>query len=152
MPTRHFEDFPPGEVAEYGDHLVTREEIVAFAAVYDPQPMHLDEAAASRTMLGGLGASGWNTAALMMRMNVDHMLADSASMGAPGIKELKWLRPVRPGDTLRVRRTTLAARPSRSRPDMGLAEFLFELMNQNGETVMTMQNTILLGRRVAGAG
>lgn len=145
--TLFFEDFPPGETAEYGDRTVSREEIIAFAARYDPQPMHLDETAAAKTLLGGLAASGWHTACLLMRMNTDHMLRDSTSMGAPGIDELKWLRPVHPGDRLRVRRATLEARPSNSRPEMGLVSFLFEVLNQRGETVMTQRNTIMFGRR-----
>jgi acyl dehydratase len=146
----YFEDFQPGQLTEYGARTVTREEIVAFAASYDPQPMHLDEAAASRTLLGGLAASGWHTACLLMRLNVDHMLCNAASMGAPGISELRWLQPVRPGDTLGVRSRELAARPSASRPDMGLIEFLFELINQKAEVVMTQQNLIMLGRRERG--
>jgi acyl dehydratase len=142
-----YEDFFPREIATYGARTVTREEIVAFASLYDPQPMHLDEKAASNTMLGGLAASGWHSICLLMRLNVDHMLADSASMGSPGVKEVKWLKPVRPGDTLSVRRTTLSMRPSESRPDTGFVSFLFELMNQNGEVVLTQENVMMIGRR-----
>lgn len=148
--THYFEDFPTGEVATYGNREVTRGEIIAFASQYDPQPMHLDEAAAERTMLKGLAASGWHTLCLLMRMNVDHMLADSASMGAPGVREVKWLKPVRPGDRLSVRRTTLGSRASGSRPDAGFVDFRFEVMNQSGDVVMIQENVVMLGRRPAG--
>ena len=97
MPKLHWEDFKPGAVATYGPRLVTREEIVAFAAEFDPQPMHLDEAAGAATMLGGLGASGWHICCLLMRMIADGFILDSASMGAPGIEEMRWLKPLRPG-------------------------------------------------------
>ncbi|GGE40075.1 enoyl-CoA hydratase [Agaricicola taiwanensis] len=145
-----YEDFTPGEIVSYGARTITREEITAFATLYDPQPMHLDEAATANTMLGGLAASGWHTICILMRLNVDHMLKDSASMGAPGVKEVKWLKPVRPGDTLSVRRTTLEARLSQSRPDMGFVGFLFELLNQKGEVVMTQENVMMIGRRGTG--
>ncbi len=97
MSKLHWEDFQPGAVAVYGPRLVTREEIVAFAAEFDPQPMHLDEAAASATMLGGLGASGWHICCLLMRMIADGFMLDSSSMGAPGVDEVRWLKPLRPG-------------------------------------------------------
>ena len=103
MPKYYFEDFSPGWTAEYGPRRVTREEMIGFAAQYDPQPMHLDEEAARHTMLGGLGASGWHTCCIMMKMIADGLLLDTASMGAPGIDEVKWLKPVRPGDSLTVR-------------------------------------------------
>jgi acyl dehydratase len=99
----YFEDFTVGDIAEYGDKLVTADEIKAFAAEFDPQPMHLDEEAAKSTMVGGLCASGWHTCGLMMRILVDGFLANSSSMGAPGVDEIRWLIPVRPGDRLRVR-------------------------------------------------
>ena len=111
MPKFYFEDFPPGRTAEYGPRRVTREEIIAFAAQFDPQPMHLDEEAARATMLGGLGASGWHSCCVMMRMIADGLLLDAASMGAPGIDEVHWLTPVRPGDRLTVRGTVLETRP-----------------------------------------
>src|SRR5882724_6480624 len=101
VPKFYFEDFSPGWTAEYGPRRVTREEMIGFAAQFDPQPMHLDEVAAAKTMLGGLGASGWHTCCVMMKMIADGVLLDSASMGAPGIDEVKWLKPVRPGDSLR---------------------------------------------------
>src|ERR1700686_5054305 len=109
MPRLYWEDFQPGAVAIYGPRLVTREEIVAFAAEFDPQPMHLDEAAGSATMLGGLAASGWHTCCLMMRMMVDGFLGNSSSMGAPGVDEVRWQSPLRPGTRIRVRTTVLDA-------------------------------------------
>ena len=103
MPKYYFEDFSTDWTAEYGPRRVTREEIIGFAAQYDPQPMHLDEEAARHTMLGGLAASGWHSCCIMMKMIADGLLLDTASMGAPGIEEVKWLKPIRPGDSLTVR-------------------------------------------------
>ena len=131
MPTKklHFEDFEPGAVAVYGPRLVTREEIVAFAAEFDPQPMHLDEAAASATLLGGLAGSGWHSCALMMRMMADGFLLESSSMGAPGVEEVNWLTPLRPGSHVRLRVTTLESRSSKSRPEMGLTRIRYDLID-----------------------
>jgi len=150
MSLLHFEDFSPGESLEYGDRLVTAEEIVEFAREFDPQPFHLDDEAGRETQAGGLIASGWQIAALLMRLNCDEFLLRCASQGAPGTDEINWLKPVRPGDRLRVRRTTLSARASRSRPQTGLVEFLFEVFNQNGEIVMTQKGPLFIGRRPAG--
>ena len=152
MSLLYFEDFPTGEIREYGDRLVTAEQIVEFARDFDPQPFHLDEEAGRETQAGGLIASGWHTAAMLMRMNCDEFILNCASQGAPGTDEVNWLKPVRPGDRLRVRRTTLGARPSRSRPQTGLVEMLFEVLNQNGETVMTQKGALFIGRRPAGRG
>jgi acyl dehydratase len=148
----YFEDFPPGEVVEYGDMEVSAVRIKAFAEQFDPQPFHLDEIAARETMAGGLIASGWHTAGMLMRMNCDHFLNRSAAQGAPGIEEVNWLRPARPGDRLSVRRTTVSARPSASRPELGLINFMFEVVNQLGEVAMTQKNVILFKRRAAGEG
>jgi len=145
----HWEDFVAGSVAEYGPRLVTREEIIAFAAEFDPQPMHMNEEFARSTMLGGLAASGWHTCALGMRMIVDGFMSDSASIGSPGIDEVRWLKPVRPGDRLILRRTVLETRPLKSRPDWGLVRFRFELFNQDGDVVMHQENVNLFGRRQA---
>ena len=149
MKELYFEDFPAGEILEYGDCLVTAEAIVEFARQFDPQSFHLDDAAARGTQAGGLIASGWHTAALLMRMSCDEFVLRSASQGAPGMEELNWIKPVRPGDRLRARRTTLSARGSRSRPEIGLIEFLFEVLNQRREIVMTQKNVIFMGRRPA---
>jgi len=148
-PLLHFEDFPVGEVLTYGAHHLTRDEIIAFAGEFDPQPFHLDEAAAKQTMLGGLAASGWHACAILMRLNCDGFMVGSTSMGAPGIEEVKWLMPLRPGVVLSVRRTTLEARVSKSRPDMGLVRFLFELIADGQALIMTQQGVIMFGRRPA---
>jgi len=145
----YFEDFPPGEVVEYGDIEVSTARIKAFAEQFDPQPFHLDEATSRDTMAGGLIASGWHTAGMLMRMSCDYFLNRSAGQGSPGIAEVKWLKPVRPGDRLSVRRTIVGARPSASRPELGIVDFSFEVLNQLREVVMTQQNVILFSRRPA---
>jgi acyl dehydratase len=150
MPRLYFEDFVPGTAAEYGPRTVTREEILAFAAEFDPQPMHLDDAAARATMLGGLAVSGWHSCCLMMRLMADGFLLDSSSQGSPGVGEVRWLKPVRPGDTLTLRASVKEARVSKSRPDVGLVKLLLELLNQRGETPVTCGTTILFGRRPRG--
>jgi acyl dehydratase len=151
MPKLHWEDFKPGAVAVYGPRLVTREEIVAFAAEFDPQPMHLDEAAASATLLGGLGASGWQICCLLMRMIADGFLLDSTSMGAPGIDEVRWLKPLRPGTQIRVRATVLDTRASNSRPAMGFVKFQYEVLDDQDAVLTTMVCSTMLVRREAGA-
>jgi acyl dehydratase len=145
-----WEDFVEGSTAEYGPRLVSAEEIVEFAAEFDPQPMHLDEAAARSTMMGGLAASGWHTCALMMRMLVDGVVGRAASMGSPGVEEARWLKPVRPGNRLSVRATVVEKRPSRSRPGMGTVKFQFEVINQDKEAVMTLISSLMIGRRPDG--
>jgi acyl dehydratase len=144
---RYFEDFQAGQELPLGPHTVTRAEIVAFAAEFDPQPFHLDEMAAADTLLGGLAASGWHTCALFMRMAYRSWLAESASMGSPGVDMLKWLRPVRPGDVLSGRSVVLATRPSQSRPDRGFVRFRHEVENARGETIMLLENPIMFTRR-----
>ena len=151
MPKFYFEDFSPGWTAEYGPRRVTREEMIGFAAQFDPQPMHLDEEAARGTMLGGLGASGWHTCCVMMKMIADGLLLDTASMGAPGIDEVKWIKPVRPGDSLTVRGSVLAARASQSKPDRGFVNFLWEVFNERDQKVMTLTCPQMLLRRDAGS-
>ncbi|MET0209355.1 MAG: MaoC family dehydratase [Burkholderiaceae bacterium] len=152
MPTFAFEDFEPGQVREFGHHRVDREEGLAFAASYDPQPLHLDEAAANASVLGGLSISGWQTCALVMRMMCDAYLLDSTSQGSPGIDNLRWLKPVRPGDTLRVRMTVLETKASRSRPQIGLVRSGWEVFNQKDEQVMSMEGWGMFGRRDPAAG
>ncbi len=151
MPKYYLEDFSTDWTAEYGPHRVTREEIVAFAAQFDPQPMHLDEEAARHTMLGGLAASGWHTCCIMMKMIADNLLLDTASMGAPGIEEVKWLKPIRPGDSLTVRGKVTAVRASQSRPDRGFVTFFWEVINDRGECAMTLVCTQMVERRARGA-
>jgi acyl dehydratase len=152
MARRYLEDLQVGEAWEYSPRTVSREEILAFAREFDPQPFHVDEDAARRSHFGGLVASGWHTAALCHRMVIDGLPADAESLGSPGVDELRWLRPVRPGDTLRLRVECLETKPSRSRPDRGVARFRYDLRNQAGETVMTMTGLALFGRRPPGAG
>ncbi|MDE3176316.1 MAG: MaoC family dehydratase [Pseudomonadota bacterium] len=147
----YFEDFPVGEVIVFGDRVVTAEEIVAFARDWDPQPFHLDAEAAKDSQIGELIASGWHTGSLLMRMMCDAYLLRSASEGAPGIEEMRWLKPVRPGDRLSVRRTTLAARVSRSRPALGIVDFQFEVINQSGETALLLKSASFLRRRTEAA-
>jgi acyl dehydratase len=133
---RYFEDLVIGSVLETASVTVTEAEIVEFAKRYDPQPFHIDKAAAEKSIYGGLIASGWHTASLAMRLMVDAR-GQSAGLGSPGIDELRWIKPVRPGDTLRVRWTLIEARRSQSKPDRGLTRSKCEMTNQNGEVVMT---------------
>lgn len=149
QPARFFEDFTPGLVLEGGDFPMTEEEIVSFARRYDPQPFHIDHAAAKASMFGELVASGWNTAAVAMRLMVDHFFGAGGSMGSPGMDEIRWPRPVRVGDRLRVRCTVEQARPSRSKPDRGLVHFLTEVLNQDGEVVLTARGMAFFRRRPA---
>jgi acyl dehydratase len=135
---RYFEDYAVGEVAEFGDHPVTEHEIVEFARRYDPQPFHVDTEAAKASVFGGLIASGWMTASCAMRMLVDHFISPLSSMGSPGVDELRWLQPVRPGDRLRMRVTTLESRRSQSKPDRGMLRFRWEVLRTDGAVVMTM--------------
>jgi acyl dehydratase len=149
VPQLYWEDFHPGRVFEGGPRRLPRAEMMAFAAEFDPQPMHLDEAAARATMLGGLCASGWYLCSIAMRMIVDAFAHDAASLGAPGVDEVKWLMPVRPDDHVRLRATVIETRASRSRPDMGFVRFAFELFNGDGARVMTLSSSMMLGRRDA---
>jgi len=146
----HWEDFQPGAVSIYGPRLVTREEIVAFAAEFDPQPMHLDEVAARATMLGGLGASGWHMCCLFMRVIADGFVLNSSSMGGPGVEEVRWLAPLRPGTQIRVRGTVVETRASKSRPDMGLVKFTYEMLDVAGTPLMQLTTTQMFGRRRPG--
>jgi acyl dehydratase len=148
-PTLYFEDFAVGEVKTYGPRVITREEIVAFAAEFDPQPMHLDEEAARLSLLGGLAASGWHTCSLMMRLICDGFVLDTASMGSPGVDEIKWLAPVRPGDSLSVRATVLETRVSSSKPNRGFVTFRYDVLAGDA-TVMTMKTALMAQRRSAG--
>ena len=143
----HWEDFPVGSVRRFGATAVTREEVLEFAGRFDPQPFHLDDAAAEASLFGKLSASGWHTCAMAMRMMCDGYLLRAASLGSPGIDKLKWHRPVYPGDTLSVRFTVLEARPMNSRPDVGLVRSLSEVLNQHGEVVQSMEGWGMFRRR-----
>ncbi|MSP42167.1 MAG: MaoC family dehydratase [Alphaproteobacteria bacterium] len=147
----YWEDFIPGEVATFGAYHVTKEEIIEFASVYDPQLMHTDEEAAKKTFMGGLCASGWHTCAMSMRMMCDHYLLESAAMGSPGLDDNKWRAPVRPGDILSMKRECLDRRVSQSRPEMGLTRLRHTVTNQHGEVKMILEGSLLFARRHPGA-
>jgi acyl dehydratase len=148
---RYWEDFKVGEIEQIGGKQVDRDEVIAFARQFDPQPFHVDEVAAKKSIYGGLIASGWHTCAMVMRMMCDAYLSHAASVGSPGIDNLKWLKPVRPGDTITARRTTLETRASKSKPDIGIVNNLWEVFNQNGELVMSMQGYGMFRRRNPGS-
>ena len=144
---RYFEDYIPGSIIEGGSVTLSEGDVLDFARRFDPQYIHTDPRAAADGPFGGLIASGWHTAALMMRLFVENYLSHIASMASPGIDELRWLQPVRPGDSLSVRVRVLEAMPARSKPDRGLVRSLLEVLNQNREVVMTMKAMNILRRR-----
>jgi len=135
----YWEDFTAGRVIPLGSKTVTRDEVLAFAAAYDPQPFHLDDAAAEASLFKRLSASGWHTCAMTMRLMCDGYLNDSAGLGSPGVDELRWLKPVYPGDTLSAEMTVLESRVMKSKPHVGLVLSRWRVFNQHGEDVMTMQ-------------
>lgn len=143
----YFEDFEPGQTIEVGTRTVTEEEIIDFASRFDPQPFHVDKDAAAKSIYGGIIASGWHTCGMMMRMMVDNFLRQSSSMGSPGVDEIRWLKPVRAGDTLSVSTTILESRPSTSKPDRGVVMTQWHARNQNGELVATVKGMGMYGRR-----
>ncbi|MBI5581143.1 MAG: MaoC family dehydratase [Deltaproteobacteria bacterium] len=136
---RYFEDYVPGAVHEFGVITIEEEGIITFGKQFDPQIFHTDPEAAESTIYGGLIASGWHTASLMMRECVRHYLPRAASLGSPGVDELRWNLPVRPGDTLTIRATVLRANRSRSKPDRGIIQSLFEVLNQKKDVVMSVK-------------
>lgn len=142
-----FEDFPVGHFGTFGPRHVTREEIIAFASEFDPQPMHLDEEAARRTMLRGLSGSGWHLCSLMMRMMFDGFIRYTASLGSPGVDELRWLSPLRPGDDLTLDIDVTQARVSRSRPETGIVTFGCRVRNASGQTLLEATSPIIVKRR-----
>jgi acyl dehydratase len=142
-----FEDFPPGHFGSFGPRHVTREEMLAFAAEFDPQPMHLDEEAAQRSMLKGLAGSGWHLGSIMMRMMFDFFIGRTASLGSPGINELRWLAPFRPGDDLTLDVDIAEARVSRSRPGTGIVTFKCSVRNAAGQALCEMVSPIIVLRR-----
>jgi acyl dehydratase len=137
---RYFEDYIPGSVHEFGSITVEESEIIAFAERFDPQPFHTDPVAAKQSVFGGLIASGWHTASMTMRLLVDNFISHVASLGSPGVDEMYWLKPVRPGDTLSIRITLLGAQRSSSKPDQGFIRGFTEVLNQHGDIVMTMKS------------
>ncbi len=146
---RYFEDYQVGLSDEFGSITVEETEVIAYGRRFDPQPFHTDPAAAEQSVFGGLIASGWHTAGLMMRLLVEHYLSPTTSLGSPGIDELRWLKPVRPGDVLSVRVTILEATRSRSKPDRGIVRTQVEVLNQDRDVVMSMKGINLLRCRDA---
>lgn len=147
MAYHYFEDFVEGQTVELGAFSLSEEEIIDFASKYDPQPMHIDPEAARQSIYGGLIASGWHTAASYMRLVVDNVLAGTDSIGSPGVDQLRWLKPVRPGDSLTARFHILETRTSNSRPERGIVRSRGELLNQAGDVVMTCEAVNFFGRR-----
>jgi acyl dehydratase len=144
----YFEDLEVGTNAAFGCYEVTREEVIEFASKYDPQPFHLSDEAAAQTHFGRISASGWHTCAMVMRMLVDNITErKQAGLGSPGLDELRWLRPVYPGDTLRVETTLIDKTPSRSRPEMGSFRSEVKVFNQDDVMVATMKSIGLIRRR-----
>ena len=144
----YFEDLEPGTTASFGSYEVTRDEVIQFASKYDPQPFHLSDEAAATTHFGRISASGWHTCAMVMRMMVDNITQRRhAGLGSPGLDELRWLKPVYPGDTLRVETTLLDKTPSRSRPEMGSFRSEVKVFNQDEAVVATMKSIGLIRRR-----
>ena len=146
---RYWEDIKAGDVVELGSHTMDKERMIAFAREFDPQPFHTDEKAAESSIYGGLIASGWLTGSTLMRLLYDGFLKDTAGLGSPGIDELRWLKPVRPGDMLTARLTVLETTASRSKPDRGIMRSLMEVLNQHGEIVMTTRGVNFILRRPA---
>jgi acyl dehydratase len=145
--TLTFEDFPLGRFGTFGPRHVSRDEIIAFASEFDPQPMHLDEAAAKHTMLRGLSGSGWHLCSLMMRMMFDGYIGRTASLGSPGVDEVRWLSPLRPDDDLMLDVDVTAARASRSRPEMGIVTFAMRMRNASGQVLLEAVSPIMIRRR-----
>ena len=145
----YFEDFIPGEAIAMGSRTVTQEEIIAFATQYDPQPFHVDRDAAAASIYGGVIASGWHTCSMMMRLVVDHLIGGSSSMGSPGLDGVRWLLPVRAGDTIAVSYLTTRVKASVSKPDRGVVWSIWTATNQHGEPVCTIEGMGMFGRRLA---
>lgn len=145
--TLTFEDFSPGRFGTFGPRHVSRDEIIAFASEFDPQPMHLDEEAAKHTMLRGLAGSGWHLCSLMMRMMFDGYIGRTASLGSPGVDEVRWLLPLRPGDDLMLDVDVAAARVSRSRPEMGIVTFAMRMRNASDQVLLEAVSPIMIRRR-----
>lgn len=151
MPDIYWEDFLVGETKTFGSYQVTAADIIEFATQFDPQPMHLDPAAGAASLLGGLAASGWHSCAIMTRLICDSFLLRAAGMGSPGVTETNWREPVRPDDVLTLRRTVLESRSSKSRPELGLVTFRFELLKSKTSVAVDQTMTIMFARRNPGA-
>jgi acyl dehydratase len=143
----YWEDFSVGEVRDLGHITPTREEIIAFASQFDPQPFHLDDEGGKASMFGGLCASGWHTCSMAMRLMVTNFLQETASLGSPGLENIKWTKPVYPNDTLRLQTTVLETKPMGRRPDVGMTRNLWEMFNQHGDKVLQMEGWGMFRRR-----
>lgn len=143
----YFEDFEVGRVIEVGTCTFAEDEIIDFASRFDPQPFHVDKEAAARSMYGGIIASGWHTCSKMMRLMVENFLSEAASLGSPGVDEVRWLKPVRAGDVLQVSTTTLEVRPSNSKADRGVVHSMWKAVNQHGELAVTVKGMGMFLRR-----
>jgi acyl dehydratase len=146
----YYEDFFAGQELALGSHTVTEQEIVAFATQFDPQPFHVDRDAAAASIFGGVIASGWHTCSMMMRLVVDGLMASAASMGSPGLEKVRWIVPVRAGDTLSVTYLTTELKASSSKPDRGVVYSTWQALNQHGELVCTIEGMGMFGRRPNG--
>lgn len=144
---KYFEDFHPGQVIDLGSKTVSEEEIIAFATQFDPQPFHVDHDAAAESIFKSVIASGWHTCSMMMRMVVDGLMCEASSMGSPGVDGIRWLQPVRAGDTLSVSYETIKVKASASRPDRGVVWSKWTATNQHGEAVCTIEGMGMFGRR-----
>jgi acyl dehydratase len=147
----YWEDLEPGSVRQLGSVTPTAQEIREFAAKFDPQPFHLDEEAGRRSVFGALCASGWHTCSMAMRLTVDHFLSESSSMGSPGLENIRWMKPVYPGDTLTLTHRVTESRPLNSKPDIGLVRAIWEMHNQRGEQVLHMEGYGMFRRRTPAA-
>ena len=147
----YYEDINVGDISEYGGYDVTREEVIEFASKYDPQPFHLNDEAAKMSVFGKLCASGWHTCGMFMSMTVENLMkVGMAGMGSPGVDEIRWKKPVFPGDTLRVRSEIMDKRESKSRPNLGLTKGRTEVLNQHDEVVMTLVTNVMVLKRNPG--
>lgn len=149
VPVRYWEDYEIGAVFDIGSKTMTKAEMIDFAAKFDPQPFHLDEEEGKKSIFKGLAASGWHTCSEVMRLLVDNYVCRETSLGSPGLDEIRWLKPVLAGDTIRAQIRILDKKPSRSRPDMGSIFNQYEVFNQKDELVMTMKGIGLFRRRPA---
>ena len=143
----YWEDLVPGSVRQLGSVTPTREEILEFAQKVDPQPFHLSEEGGKASLFGGLCASGWHTCSMAMGLMVRNFLLNSSSLGSPGLENIKWLKPVHPGDTLRLEHEILESRPSKSKPDVGLTRTVWRMYNQDGDQVLHMEGASMFRRR-----
>lgn len=144
----YWEDMHPGDVRDLGTISPTREEIITFASQFDPQPFHLNDEAAKASVFGALCASGWHTCSMAMRLMVTNFLHEAASLGSPGLENVKWLKPVLPGDTLRLQHSIIETRPMSKRPDVGLVRTEWDMFNQDGDKVLHMEGWGMFRRRM----